>query len=207
MKQTLSILVASDLSDAGGYAFERAARLAQRVPNAALQFLHVTDGDASEARVRQLGGQLAIYVAEKAASLGGLDGMRVGVHVRHGDAVREIAQLAAEIDALLIVLGTATHPRLMSLIAGGVADKLMLHAPCPIILAGPKPAEPLVHQPAIEPPCPDCAKARAASNGREWWCARHRSSGGSMPRHSYSYESELPFSTHDNEVIPTGVAF
>lgn len=207
MQSTLPILVASDLSEAGGYAFERAARLAQRLPNAALQFLYVaTEGDASEARMRQLGGQLTTYVAEKAASLGGFPGLRVGVHVRHGDPVREIAQLAAEIDAVLIVLGSSTHPRLMSLIAGGVADKLMLHAPCPVILAGPQPAEALGHPPTIEPPCPDCVKARAASNGRQWWCARH-TSGDGLRRHAYSYESELPFASHDNEVVPTGVAF
>lgn len=207
MTQAFTILVASDLSEASGYAFEQAARLAQRIPGAELHFVHVTDGDTSEERIRQLGGQLRMYVSEKAASMGGLPGLSVGVHVRHGQPVREIAQMAAELDAALIVLGTPRHPHLKALTLGSVAEKLLPHAPCPVILAGPKPVEPLVHQPAIEPACPDCLRARASSGGRQWWCARHTSHGATGTGHVYSYQRELPFASHDSEVVPTGVGF
>jgi nucleotide-binding universal stress UspA family protein len=125
-----------------GYAFEQAVRVAQRVPSAAVDLLHVMEGGTSEERIRQLAGQLQTCVSEKAASMGGLDGMRVGVHVRQGDPVREIVQAAVELDAALIVLGCPTHPHLKSLILGTIAGKLLPHAPCPVILAGPKPGEP-----------------------------------------------------------------
>jgi nucleotide-binding universal stress UspA family protein len=209
MSGSFAIVVASDLSEAGGYAFEQGARLAQRVPGGAGQvhFVYVTSGDTSEARIRQLGGQLRAYVTEKAASMGGLPGLSVGVHVRHGDPIPEIAQLAAEVDAALIVLGTPDHPLLKALTHGSVAERLLPHAPCPVVLAGPRPVEPRVHPAAIEPPCPECLATRKRTNGREWWCARHTAPGGTALGHTYSYQRELPFATHDSEVIPTGIDF
>ncbi len=207
MTQSFSILVASDLSEASGYAFEQAAQLARRIPGAAIDFLHVANGDTSEERTRQLGGELRTYISEKAASMGGLPGIRVGVHVRHGDPVREIVQAAAELDACLIVLGSPQHPHLKSLVVGTIAAKLLPHAPCPVVLAGPKPIEPLVHHPAIEPPCPDCVKVRAQSDGKNWWCPRHTTHGATANGHVYSYQRELPFAEHDSEVVPTGIRF
>lgn len=207
MTQTFPILVASDLSEASGYAFEQAAHLALSIPGGVIHLLHVMDAKAPEARVRQLAGQLHTYVSEKAQSMGGLNGLPVGVHVRHGDSVREIVQLATELDAKLIVLGTPKHPHLRSWILDSVSEKIVAHAPCPVILAGPKPVEPHVHHPAIEPACPDCIKVRTQSAGREWWCARHTSQPGSTGGHVYSYQRELPFAVHDSAVTPTGIRF
>jgi nucleotide-binding universal stress UspA family protein len=207
MTQSFSILVASDLSEASGYAFEQAAHLAEHIPGAAIHFLNVVSGDTSEARIRQLGGQLRTYVSEKAASMGGLQGLRVGVHVRHGDPVREIVQAAAELNARLIVVGNRQHPHLKSWVVGTIAEKLLVHAPCPVVLAGPKPLEPLLHYPAIEPPCPDCVKVRAQSDGHNWWCPRHTTHGATAGGHVYSYQRELPFAQHDSEVVPTGIRF
>jgi hypothetical protein len=75
------------------------------------------------------------------------------------------------------------------------------------VLAGPKPIEPLVHYPAIEPPCSDCVKARTQSGGREWWCMRHTTHGATAGAHVYSYQRELPFAQLDSSVIPTGIQF
>lgn len=205
MSGSFAIVIASDLSEAGGYAFEQAARLAQRVAGAALHFVHVTSGDTSEARIRQLGGQLRTYVSEKAASMGGLPGLTVGIHVRHGDPIAQIAQLAAETEASLIVLGTPDHPHLKALSHASLAEKLLPHAPCPVVLAGPRPVEPRVHPPMVEPACPDCLATRKRTGGRQWWCVRHTSHGATAMGHVYSYQRELPFATHDSEVIPTGI--
>jgi nucleotide-binding universal stress UspA family protein len=201
-----SILVCFDYTDASGYAFEQAARLAKRIPSSHIHVIHVTTGETSDARTTQVSGHLRAYVDGKAASIGGMDGQSVGVHVRHGDAAREIAQLAAEIDVDLIVLGSPNHPHMKSLMLGSIADKLYQHAPCPLVVAGPKPPEPHVHYPAIQPACPDCVRTRAASGGAQWWCERHASHGQhGASGHLYSYQSELPFASHDSEVIPTGV--
>lgn len=88
-----SILVCFDYTDAGGYAFEQAASIVKRLPSSEMHLIHVTSGDTSDARVRQVAGQLRAYVDAKAASIGGMGGMSVGVHVRHGDPVREMAEL------------------------------------------------------------------------------------------------------------------
>jgi Universal stress protein family len=115
--------------------------------------------------------------------------------------------MAAELETALIVLGTPRHAHLRSLVLGAIAVKLLQHAPCPVVLAGPQPVELRVHHPAIEPACPDCLRARGRTRGREWWCARHTSLGATALGHGhvYSYQRELPFASPDAEVIPTGI--
>jgi nucleotide-binding universal stress UspA family protein len=202
----LRILVCFDYTDAGGYAFEQAAWLARRLATSEIHLVYVTSGETSEARVRQESGQLRAYADAKAASLGGMDGQSVGVHVRHGEPVREIAQLAADIDIDVVVLGSPKHTSLRSWLHGTTEENLLEHSPCPVVVAGPKPTVPKVHQPAIEPPCPDCLAARAASHGAQWWCARHGTAGlHGASGHRYSYQRELPFASHDSSVIPTGI--
>jgi hypothetical protein len=56
--------------------------------------------------------------------------------------------------------------------------------------------------PAIEPPCPDCEAVRAASGNTQQWCAQHTKP---VHGHTYGYEREHRFATHDSSVIPTGI--
>jgi nucleotide-binding universal stress UspA family protein len=201
-----SILLCFDDTEASGYAFEQAAHIARRIPSSEIHLVDVMSGEPSEEQSRQLSGRLRAYVDAKAASIGGMDGQSVAVHVRYGDAMREIAQLAAEIDIDLIVLGSPKHPYLQALLPGSFPEKLLQHAPCPVLVAGPKPLESIRHHPAIEPPCPACAKMRASTRGAEWWCARHTPSNRQgLGAHVYSYQREIPFATHDSAVTPTGI--
>jgi nucleotide-binding universal stress UspA family protein len=198
-----AILLCFDDTAASAFAFEEGARLAKRIPSSELHLVYVTTGDASAALTERLAGQFRAYVDSKAASIGGMEGQSVAVHIRSGEAVREIVQLAAEIEADLLVLGSPKHPHLAAFLPGSVHEGLAQHAPCAILVAGPRPPEPRVHFAAIEPPCPDCLKARADSHGQEWWCARHRSV---LPVHTYSYQQDIPFETRDTAVDPTGSA-
>jgi hypothetical protein len=136
--------------------------------------------------------------------MGGLRSISVGIHLREGEPVRELAQLAAEVRADLIVVGSRRRPHLKHWIDGFAAEKLLGGFPCPLLVASPMP-NPEKHEPTIEPPCQDCVRLHAASGGSQWWCERHsqRVAGG----HVYSYQRELPFATHDSEVIPTGIGF
>src|SRR5207253_2034562 len=104
-----SILACFDDTEAGGYAFERAAQIARRVPSSELHMVYVAGGHPPAEELGQLVGRMRTYVNEKAASIGNMDGQRVGVHVRQGDVVREIVALAVDIDADLIVIGTPAH--------------------------------------------------------------------------------------------------
>jgi nucleotide-binding universal stress UspA family protein len=200
-----SIVVGLAFTDADGPAFDRAAVIAKRIPQTALHLVHVFDRELSAERSKELVGHLRLYANEKAASTSGLAGITVGIHLRAGKTVREIVQLATEVSADLIVLGSSRGPHLKHWIVGSTAERLIAEAPCPVLVASPRPKESPRHEPEIEPPCPDFLQARAASRGLRWWCERHSHSANMG--HSYSYQQELPFASHDSEVIPTGIAF
>ncbi|HET9992285.1 MAG TPA: universal stress protein, partial [Kofleriaceae bacterium] len=96
------------------------------------------------------------------------------LHVRAGKIAQELAALAAEVGAQLIVIGRfgTHHPHRH--LAKTAADILEV-APCPVLVAA------LVEDPPrTSPICPDCAKIRAETEGERWFCARHQSDRVSM---------------------------
>jgi nucleotide-binding universal stress UspA family protein len=198
-------VVGLDFTEADGPAFDQAARIAQRVPNSALQLVHVFDAEPSAERSRDLVGHLRLYVNEKAATTGGLKGITVGIHLRAGNPVSELARFAMETHADIIVLGSKKGPHLKNWILGSTAEKLVASAPCAVVIARPVPDAPEKPEPVIEPACPDWLRARAASGGAEWWCPRHQEHA--KLAHTYSYQRDVPFATHDSAVIPTGIDF
>lgn len=202
-KTPFSIVVDLDFAATGGRAFDEAVRTARAIPGrAAIHLVHVFGGALDDTQRRKLVGQLRNYANDKAAAVGGLGGITVGIHLRSGNTVREIVQLASDVHANLIVVGTDEKPHLKSWIVGTLAERLLKAAPCPVLVAGPAP-EPVAHEPAIEPPCADCLAARASSHGKTWWCERH--TRAMKHAHLFSYEREIPFAEHDSEVIPTGI--
>jgi len=201
----LSIVVGLDFTVADGPAFDQAARIVQRVPGSALHLVHVFDSAPSAERARDLADHLRLYVDEKAAIATGLQGISVGVHLRAGKAVRELLQLATEVQADLIVVGSHRGLHVKDWIVGSTGERLMKGAEFPVLVAGPKPKEPEKLEPVIEPPCPQCVQTRIASGGKQWWCERHTHEANQA--HTYSYQRELPFASHDSSVSPTGVDF
>jgi nucleotide-binding universal stress UspA family protein len=193
------LVVALDLADteSGGYAVDQAMRIATRVPGSQLHVLHVSADDAKTETL----GLLRLYVSEKATALGGPTQQTVGVHVRKGEPAHEIAQLATELSADLIVVGSHKAPHLKNLFVGSTAERVMVNATCPVVVAGPRPPPQPSHVIVIEAACPDCVKARLDTGGRAWWCARHSETHSVMRHHHlYSYDSGLPFAEHDYEV-------
>jgi len=204
-RAVLSIVVGLAFTDADGPAFDQAARIALRVPHSELHLVHVFHTEPTAEQSRDLVGHLRLYVNEKAAITEGLRGLTVGIHLRAGKPVREIAQFATEVQADLIVLGSHKGPHIKHWIIGSTAEKLIASAPCPVLVASPKPKEVEKHEPTIEPACPQCVAARRASNGATWWCARH--SNVETGAHTYSYQREIPFASHDSAIFPTGIDF
>ncbi|MEO8905836.1 MAG: universal stress protein [Polyangiaceae bacterium] len=119
---------------------------------------------------------------------------RVIPHLRVEAPAHEIAQLAADVEADLVVVGTQGRRGISRLLLGSVAEAVVRLAPCPVYVVRPKavPEE----GPKIEPPCPLCVEARKTSGGAEYWCEQHRERHGQ--RHTYHQrdraggETEMP---------------
>jgi nucleotide-binding universal stress UspA family protein len=199
-----TLAVGNDFTEASGFAFDQAARVARRIPGSAVHVVHVVEVGASAEAAKQLANQLRLYVEEKVMALGGLEQQAVGIHVRCGKPARELAQFCKDAGADLLIVGARKGPHLKQLVLGSVAERLLLASPCPVFVAGPTPAtQDDAHEPAIEPACPDCLQTRRKTTGRDWWCTRHARHHAHA--HSYSFRRELPLRTHDSAVIPTGV--
>ena len=54
--------------------------------------------------------------------------------VAPGSTPEQIVEVAQETDASLIVMGTRGMTEWKSLLLGGVANKVVQHAPCPVLL-------------------------------------------------------------------------
>jgi nucleotide-binding universal stress UspA family protein len=196
-----TMVVCDDFEPASGYAFDQAVRLALRIPRSHLHVVHAVSSDTSESETNRLAGLLRLYIEEKCAA-DAYSGQSVGIHVRRGEPVRELTQLATDVAADLILVGARTHLHLLELFHGSLAARLRRHAACPVLVVEPKPDVVEQHEPVIEPPCPDCLTVRSRSAGAQWWCARHAEHR--RRAHHYSYQSELPFASHDSAVLPTG---
>lgn len=118
---------------------------------------------------------------------------RVVAHFRRGSPAENVAQLAADLDADLVVVGSHGHRGLERLILGSVAERVSRLARCPVWIVRPKDHATAGRVPEIEPPCPDCLAARRATQGAKLWCTRHEERRY-LPPHRYHYASEGVFS-------------
>jgi hypothetical protein len=95
---------------------------------------------------------------------------RIVLHIRLGSADLEIAQLASDVGADLVVVGTREHSGLERLLLGSVGASLIRNAPCPVLVCRPKSVAPSEQ---IAPPCPDCRAVQQATGRKTLWCERH----------------------------------
>ena len=77
----------------------------------------------------------AAYVQERMAQLSRGDGARAITHIAEGRPYAEIARLAAEKDADLIVIGTSVHASLFggAPVLGSEIERVVRNAPCPVL--------------------------------------------------------------------------
>ena len=113
---------------------------------------------------------------------------RVVVHVRKGSAADEIAQLAADLDADLVVVGSHGRRGVSRLVLGSVAEHVSRLARCPVWIIRPKAHEGGERIPEIEPACPACVARRFETQGAELWCARH--SEHHIRAHGFKYVTD-----------------
>jgi nucleotide-binding universal stress UspA family protein len=106
--------------------------------------------------------------------------LRVVSHARVDSPALGIVQLASDLDADLIVVGTHGRHGISRALLGSVAESTVRNAHCPVLVVRQKIA---VESVKIEPPCQQCLSVRAASHGAELWCEQHRERHGR--RHTY----------------------
>ncbi len=110
--------------------------------------------------------------------------LKIVSHARLDSPAVGIVQLASDLSADLIVVGTHGRTGIARALMGSVAESTVRHAHCPVLVIPPTGG---VAPVKIEPPCSECVRARVASSGRELWCEQHRERHGR--RHTY-YQSD-----------------
>ena len=173
------IVVGIDFSEASADALKEAVLLAKNSSPAELHVVHVVTVPVASASIggSPLPVPLAMTAIDQTAKAleQWLTPLREGPalvagHVRVGRPDREIAQVASDVGADLIVVGTTGKQGLTRLVLGSVAESLVRHAPCAVLASRPRkvPVWEL-----IEPPCADCLAVRQVTNRASLWCERH----------------------------------
>lgn len=198
------IVVGIDFSPMGDAALERAFELASEHDNGEVHVIYVaraygplvhldTGPEIATLSMDDASGRLKAYVEERLTrfvnkrSDKGLGSFaRAVTHIRLDAPAEEIAQLASDLEAKLVVVGTHGRRGVRRFLLGSVAEGVVRLAPCTVLVL--RPPEPAA-APSLEPPCPDCLKIRAETNGDELWCARHKERHGR--RHVYHHVGRL----------------
>jgi nucleotide-binding universal stress UspA family protein len=134
--------------------------------------LHVVTVTKREGDLDELKHQLADLIEPALETLHGRP-WRAHVHVRAGDPANEIANLAADVRANMIVVGRFGVRRGK---LGRVAAEVIAKAPCPTLVVG------IVDQsPQVDVQCPKCVAVRAATDGERWFCDEHSAPDRELP--------------------------
>jgi nucleotide-binding universal stress UspA family protein len=105
-------------------------------------------------------------------------------HIAQGIPAEQIVQIASDLDADLIVVGTHGRRGVKRFMLGSIAERVVRLATCPVLVERPKTVHAAeAEAPNIEPPCPRCVETRETTGGRELWCEQHRQRHGR--RHTY----------------------
>ncbi len=199
MPRTFSIVVGIDYSEASAMALKQAVNFAERHELSQIHVVHsipgipplghglgspelmmaaVTPGTVPrEILAAEMSRSLQSYVQKALTELGDEDsakrgGLRWTIHLRQTDPTLAIVQLAVDVEADLVVVGTHGRGWLAHFLLGSVAEGVVRRAPCPVLVV--RPAGAIADAvPKIEPPCPDCLSTRSATEGAVFWCERH----------------------------------
>jgi nucleotide-binding universal stress UspA family protein len=177
-----TILAAIDYSETASLVVQEAVDLAREKHAAALHFLHVhpwpIDDAGQEARHTEL---LEWLGARLQGSQGLLPEAKVIGHEVSGEPSPMIVDLAAELSADAVIVGTHGRKGMQRLLLGSVAAAVVKDCGCPVLVVR---AKHHAHTPVqIEPACPRCLETRAHSDGKIFWCEEH--SRGHGRRHTY----------------------
>lgn len=174
--------------------WDRAQTLLWSRPDAELHLCHVVGAevvsqegkDPSANPTADALAKLHKWVAEKA---GGEDApicMQIHLDVPIGKPARELIQAAVDVEADLILLGTHGRKGVARALLGSVAEDVLRHAPCGVLVARPKDASGYEKSPSITPPPEE----------------------GHKPYHPHASRrrSNVVFSSYNSSLFPTGIS-
>ena len=157
------MVVGVDLSEYADIVIEHALDQAARHPAPELHFLTVNEKKTSNEDVKQALWERVSPLLETFTA--NASEWRARLHVRHGKPGEEIAQLAAELGADLILIGQ------FGLHKNKVVSRVVADAICPTLVVG------MPNAIQASPICPMCAAVRDESQAQTWFCAEHQGRG------------------------------
>jgi nucleotide-binding universal stress UspA family protein len=176
-QQPYVVLAAVQFDDTGELALREACRIAAQHTSTELHLVHAAvpsfasehegESTAIVAQLARAPHKLREYVDRICAGTN----LKLIAHIRSGSAHEIILEVAADLTADVIVLGTHQRSGLGKLVLGSVAERVLREAHCPVLIALPKSYA--AQSPSIDPPCPDCSSVRAAAKDPDAWCERH----------------------------------
>jgi nucleotide-binding universal stress UspA family protein len=170
------VLVAIDFSTAGEAAIRRALELAAAYPWSEVHVVTVEPFSLAlapapvevphvAARLREMAAE---SVARFEAARSNPCAAEVTVHVVHGRAADAVVELAAELRADLVLVGSHGRRGIARALHGSVAEHVVRRAHCPVLVVR-EPRGPTSDEDA----CAECDATRVASGGRERRCSKH----------------------------------
>jgi len=168
--QTFRIVVAVDGSDAGHSVIERALDSARRFDCDEVHFLRVVSGRAKPGQLQDAHESLAKLVVEKLSDFATPDdpGPRARAHATAGNPAEEILQLAADVQARLIVIGRHGQSGRLRDKFGTVPGRVIRDASCAVLVE--QTPEYAANASAA---CAACVVVRRDSDGDRWFCDDH----------------------------------
>jgi nucleotide-binding universal stress UspA family protein len=197
------VLIAVAFDATAESALHEGIRLASERPGAELHVVHVvsnagylTPEDLLTAADRGLAEAPALLRERIERVWQSSSEIQVGGHIRPGPPAETILQVAIDISADVIVLGTHARKGLQKLLIGSVAEQVLRGAHCPVLVAVAKNYSDAIASGRIEPACQECLTIRKETADATFWCQRH----SKVYLHTHIY---IPRDEHRNSVMPT----
>ncbi len=189
-QDTFKMVVGVELDETGQNALTHAMNL-QRRTNGEIHICYASKSntDDPEKIVEQLDKTLEALKQW----LAGLDvdadvAAHTTIHPGLGNPARVLEQLAVDLEANLIIVGTHGRKGVKRLVQGSVAHDLLNAAPCPVAVAVPRQFEGLEKSPMVEPAHPEgMAHSHIAHP------------------HAYHYRRSIRFSNVVGAINPSGI--
>jgi nucleotide-binding universal stress UspA family protein len=178
----ITILAAVDYSDTSSLVVEQAVAMARREQSVELHFLHVNHGrpnDDDEREARRT--ELLEWLGARLKSEGVPSSAKVVGHEATGDAAHVIVEMASDLHADNVVIGTHGRRGVRRMVMGSVSESVVKNCGCPVLVVRRKAHH--ENYPRIEPPCPQCVETRTQTGGNQFWCDHHLEKHGR--RHTY----------------------